>query len=443
MNARILLISKEKTLLRLLKKVLLGKRFHVETATSETESVTRSDRSEFDLAIMILGFEGQDKPESIRSTKQSSFQAFFLTKFESKNGFINLRKTAVYTWHIEREIHFSDFISDVSDLQRLITFQPVRTEPEFALDKIIGVSPEIEKLKQQIRKVSRISTKSVLLYGETGTGKELVAHAIHELSGDGFHSLKTLNCAAIPGNLFESAMFGHQAGAFTGATTTQKGLVEEAHQGTLFLDEIGELDLPHQAKLLRFLENGEYMPVGTTKVKYADVRIIAASNRDLEELVKQKKFRDDLFYRLNCIKLSLPPLCKRTQDIPVLVSHFLDEYSRAHCGVTPQFSESLIELLQNYPWPGNIRELKNAVDKILFWADQEYIDVPDLEPELAEKFLNILPAANISLAEMEKNHIFKCLEQNNWQIEQTASVLGIARQTLRRKLNKFNLDKPE
>lgn len=442
MNFRILLISKENALLRLLKKVLTKNQFNVETLSPETEAVQLKDKYEFDLAVTISGFTNEDNRSFDCGLQCSCFQAIFLSKYESANGFINAPKAVIYNWQMDREIHFKEFLGDTLGLLKSVpckSHQLVRVKSRDAIGKIIGAGSAMAKLKQEIGKASRFGGKPVLLFGETGTGKELAAHAIHGLSERSCYSLKTLNCSAIPAELFESLMFGHVAGAFTGASATQKGLVEEAHLGTLFLDEVCQLDLAHQAKLLRFLESGEYMPVGTTRVKHANVRIIAASNQNLEELVKQKKFRDDLYYRLDSIKLTLPPLRERVQDIPALVTHFLNEFALENNCAAPRFTNSLIELLQNYQWPGNVRELKNVIDKIMFGADKEYVDVPDLKPELAEKLLSALPATNISLAEMEKKYILWCLDQNDWKIEQTANVLGIARQTLRKKLYKFNL----
>ncbi len=256
-------------------------------------------------------------------------------------------RNATHTAHLEREV------------------EQLRAEAShrYQLGNLIGSAPSMQAVFRTVEKVAPLPT-TVLITGESGTGKELIAHALHSLSPRASHSLTALNCAAIPSNLIESELFGHERGAFTGAEARKPGLFEVAHQGTLFLDEIGELEPAVQAKLLRVLETGEFMRVGGTKPVRVDVRIVAATNRDLETMVEDKAFRADLYYRLNVVTVLLPPLRDRREDLPLLIRHFANARSRALDLPERSFSPAAIDLLMRYRWPGNVRELANLIERL-------------------------------------------------------------------------------
>ncbi|GBD06816.1 Nitrogen assimilation regulatory protein [bacterium HR21] len=265
--------------------------------------------------------------------------------------------------------------------------QPVRTEEEAQFQLLqwrYGIVGQSEALRQAMRLLLQVAPTelTVLITGETGTGKELFARAIHGLSPRRRHPFVSLNCAAIPETLLESELFGHVRGAFTGATSDRQGFFEVAHQGTLFLDEIGEMPLSTQAKVLRVLESGEFSPLGSSEIRRVDVRLIAATNRDLERAVREGTFRQDLYYRLNAVRIHLPPLRERPEDIPVLVEYFAARICE-RLGITFEgIAPEALELLQRYPWPGNVRELRNVVETLLTLERGAYITA-----EMVQRYL--------------------------------------------------------
>ncbi|MBI4717428.1 MAG: sigma-54-dependent Fis family transcriptional regulator [Planctomycetes bacterium] len=318
-----------------------------------------------------------------------------------------------------------------------------RIESAFEFNGIIGSSEALHREIKRLRKIAR-SKSTMLIVGETGTGKELFALALHENSPRAGKPFKVLNCAAVSETLLESELFGHVKGAFTGAVADRKGLIAAADGGTLFLDEIGDMPLSMQAKLLRTLETGEVMRVGTNDPQYYDVRFVAATNHDLAELVRQGTFREDLFYRLHAHgAIRLPPLRQRREDIPVLVHHFLQQANQEHgtsfIGVAPEVMRKLV----NYAWPGNVRELRNVIMRMCLEAEGPTLQVDDL-PETLRPSTDIVPAgppnlAGMSMADVERLHIMNTLRMFGGNREKTAAALGIGARTLYRKLREFGL----
>ncbi len=314
---------------------------------------------------------------------------------------------------------------------------------------MIGESAAIQRLSAQLRKV--VDTRvTVLIEGETGTGKELVASAVHYWSNRAERLFVAQNCAAMPENLLESELFGHRKGAFTGATEDKKGLFELADQGTLFLDEVGEMPLPLQAKLLRVLQEGEFRPVGSNQTKRVDVRIVAATNRTLEEEVREGRFREDLYYRLQVFPLQLPPLRDRGDDVLLLARHFLVRYAREFGRSSATFSQEAAELLRAYNWPGNVRELENEVQRLVIQMDEgETIVAPRHMSTRIGKVegapLRGLPSmpAGASLKEMmdqvEQAILRSALDEHDNNKSATAKTLGITREGLHKKLKKFGM----
>ena len=311
----------------------------------------------------------------------------------------------------------------------------------YKFGEIIGKSPVMQDVYQSLVKASA-SDANVVIYGESGTGKELVAQTIHNMSEQKEKAFIAVNCGAVPESLFEREFFGHRKGAFTGATMDKAGYFDRAHRGTLFLDEVGELSPTLQVKLLRVLQNGEYTPLGDTTSKKADVRIIAATNKDLKELLRKGLIREDFFYRIRVIVINLPPLRNRKEDIPLLIEHFLEQY--AHDEERPTIPGRIVEMLCAYHWPGNIRELQNELQRYLSEQYLEFIGNLNLEPGERNDMLGLVfDQGGLSFREsvetFEKRLIARVLEQNSGHTGKTASILDIPLRTLYRKMKKYQL----
>jgi formate hydrogenlyase transcriptional activator len=303
--------------------------------------------------------------------------------------------------------------------------------PETAFEGIIGRSLALRKVLQIVDRVAA-GDSTVMLLGETGTGKELVAKAIHNRSKRRDQGFVKLNCAAIPNGLLESELFGHERGAFTGAISQKIGRVELAHQGSLFLDEIGDIPLDLQPKLLRVLQEREFERLGSTRTKKVDVRVIAATHRDLEGMILEKQFRSDLFYRLNVVPILLPPLRERTEDIPPLVRHFVRQFSIKLGKPVDAIPQTTMDALRQHHWPGNIRELENVVERAVIFSSGPVLRIShqDLKTRLA-RGPNAGPAQ--TLEEVERNHILKTLKETRWVVSGPSGAairLGLNRSTL-------------
>jgi chemotaxis protein methyltransferase CheR len=311
---------------------------------------------------------------------------------------------------------------------------------EFNHENIIGRSDEINYVFYKVEQIAHTDT-NVLVLGETGTGKELVARAIHGLSQRQDRSLVKMNCAALPSNLIESELFGHEKGAFTNAQSRRLGRFEVANGTTLFLDEIGELPLDLQPKLLQVIETGEFERLGSSETIKVDVRIIAATNRNLEEEVRKGTFREDLWYRLNIFPITMPPLRARREDIPLLVHFFVNKISKRLGKSIEMVPVSVMDALQNYYWPGNIRELENVIERAVINSSGPKLHLVD---ELKNPGKD-LTKANRSLADVERDYIVRVLEQTNWKVSgqnSAAEILGLNRSTLRARLRKLDIRKP-
>ncbi len=306
---------------------------------------------------------------------------------------------------------------------------------------IVGESPAIERLREQVRRIAPSSGR-VLITGENGAGKELVALALHALSKRANGPFVKLNCAAIPKDLLESELFGHERGAFTGAVQSKKGRLEMADGGTLFLDEIGDLALEAQAKLLRAIETGELERVGGTRTARVDVRLIAATNKDLSEAVKAGDFREDLYFRLNVLPIVVPPLRERRTDIARLASHFLALFAAAEERPCPKLGDDARQLLEDYHWPGNVRELRNLMERAVVLVDDGTIEAADLLPWL-ESQPDESDDAGLKgrLARSEIENIRRALDAADWNVTQAAAGLGIDRTNLHRKMRKYGISR--
>ena len=307
---------------------------------------------------------------------------------------------------------------------------------------IIGQSPALDSLLRSAS-IAAMTDVTILIKGETGTGKEVLAHALQKASPRANKPFITLNCAALPESLIESELFGHKKGAFTGAITNQQGLFQAADGGTLFLDEINSLPVSIQAKLLRFLDSGECLSVGDTKPYKVDVRVIAATNSDLVRQIGEGQFRQDLYFRLNVVPLELPALSQRTEDIELLIKHFLSLFSSTHSIDPPQFSRQSLRVLRGYPWPGNIRELRNLCERLSILLAGRTIEPENLPFEFTRSFTekNIdsgfkLPEDGVELESLEADLIHQALNRTHGNRSQTARLLGLSRDTLLYRMRK-------
>jgi two-component system, NtrC family, response regulator AtoC len=321
-------------------------------------------------------------------------------------------------------------------------------QSKFGLENIIGESPAMKEVFDVVRQVA-VSRATVLLLGESGTGKELIAKAIHQLSPRARLPMVSVHCAALPATLLESELFGHEKGAFTGAHERRVGRFEQAQGGTLFLDEIGEIDATLQVKLLRFLGERTFERLGSNKTLMADVRLITATNKDLETLVKEGKFREDLFFRLRGLEIKLPPLRERKEDLPLLAKAFLNEFAAENNKKITEFTPDAFEAMMNYSWPGNVRELRTAVESAVVLARGERISLRDLPmtvrmaeggPSAAGGSPRSAAKGDLTVAEAEKQLIIRALRDCEGNRTLAATKLGMSRRTLHRKLHLYHLE---
>jgi DNA-binding NtrC family response regulator len=342
---------------------------------------------------------------------------------------------------IEKGLETKSLINEVRRLHR-------QQKEEFQNSHIHGVSPQIQYVKELIGMISKTHKTSVLIQGESGTGKELAANAIHYNGKRSNKPLMKINCSAIPDTLLESELFGYEKGAFTDAKNTKKGLFELADGGTVFLDEIGDMKPFLQSKILRVLENQTFMRVGGEREIKVDVRIIAATNKNLEALVREGVFRKDLYYRLKVMVIEMPPLRERAEDILLLSNLFIEENNREHNKNIRGFNEEAKKFLVQYHWPGNVRELKNVIERAMILTDQDLLSPKQLPFELRQTggFDRAVSAPElieitdeISLDHVEKMHLIKVLKRLEWNKSKASKILGISRATLRAKIKKYNL----
>ncbi len=343
---------------------------------------------------------------------------------------------------VEKALEHQQVIESREQLaeQKLYLQEEIRTEHNFA--EIIGQSRVLKRVLKQVETVAPTDS-TVLILGETGTGKELIARAVHHLSSRADHTLVKMNCSAIPTGLLESELFGHEKGAFTGAIAQKVGRFELAHKGTLFLDEVGDIPLELQPKLLRVLQDQEFERLGSTKTIRVDVRVVAATNADLQQMVTEKRFRSDLFYRLNVFPILIPPLRERPDDIPLLVRYFVQKYSRLRKKEIQSVPADVMVAFEGYHWPGNVRELENFIERAVILSHGHELRVPMAELKTATK---AVPDNANTLEEAERRQIIKVLKETNWVVGGplgAAARLGIKRTSLQFRMTKLNITRPK
>ncbi len=447
MNERILIVDDEKDILRALEFILSRDGYTVTTASRGEEALEKIKKEEFDLVLTDLRMEGIDGIEVLRRVKELNplTMVVIMTAYGTVESAVTAMKMGASDYIMKPFIN-----EDVRmRISRLIEHKKVKEEnillrqqlsQKFHGRAFLGNSPQIQELLGLLEKI--IPTKSnILILGESGTGKGLIAELIHYNSPRKDKPFISINCSAIPETLLESELFGYKRGAFTGAVSDKKGLITIADGGTLFLDEIGDMPLSLQAKLLKVIETGEITPLGDTIKRTVDLRIIAATNRDIEGMVKEGRFREDLYYRLAVIEIRIPSLRERKEDIPVLVNHFIREVAEENKKDVRGIDEDALSVLLRYGWPGNIRELKNVIERAVVLAHGEYIKLGDLP----EKIKSIPITTKVSslkeaLNEYEKNIILHTYRTYNKDKELTADALGIDLVTLYRKLKKYGIE---
>jgi len=336
--------------------------------------------------------------------------------------------------------HQIALLKDQLAQEKLYLEDEIRSELNF--EEIIGESPALRHVLGQVETVAPTDS-TVLIYGETGTGKELIARAIHNLSARRSNAFVKLNCAAIPTGLLESELFGHERGAFTGAVAQRIGRFELAHRGTIFLDEVGEIPLELQPKLLRVLQEREFERLGSTRTLHSDARLIAATNRNLTALVEEQKFRADLFYRLNVFPVHIPPLRERPEDVPSLVRHFAQQFSRKMNKNIRTIPAETMNALTQYHWPGNVRELQNVIERAVILSKGPVLNVA--LADLKRRAPDARPKLNDTLEEAERRHIQAVLEETHWVVggmNGAAARLGLNRSTLQFRMRKLGLTRP-
>jgi DNA-binding NtrC family response regulator len=428
--------------------LLLRKRGHrVTEAEGVTQAIKHIAENGFDLVVTDLRMPDGDGLDVLRAVKATATDAevILLTAYagwESAKEAIRLGAFDYFEKGREPDefFHRVDKALDERALRRENENLRRQVRDRFGPGGIVTRSAAMERVLDLVARVAPTDA-TVLIAGESGTGKEIIAKAIHHASARNRGPFVAVNCGALPEALLESELFGHVRGAFTGATATKRGLVEEAHRGTLLLDEIGEMPPALQVKLLRVLQSGEARPVGATQAITVDLRVLAATNRDLEHLVRQGAFREDLFYRLNVIALRVPPLRERRDDIAALAEHFLQRFARRQ-GRSLTLARPALERLLGHAWPGNVRELENAMERTAILARGDIVEPDDLPPAVASvAVLSAEAPAAETLAEAERTHILQVLARHGGSHSRAADALGIGRTTLWRKLKDYGLER--
>lgn len=434
---RILVVDDSPGTLEVLQRTLAAEGYQVFTSPSVAEAIAVLDRTQVDLVITDLKMpmvSGLDLVRHVRENLRDT-EIMMITGYPSIEGAVEAVKTGAEEY-LAKPFTDEELLSAV---RRALDKLHVRRhgwamwpEAPAARHGFIGESEIMREVFRAIAKATSTSA-TVLITGESGTGKELVARAIHYSSTRSAAPFVPVNCGGIPEGLLESELFGHVKGAFTGATESRAGFFHAADSGTVFLDEVSEMSLSMQVKLLRVLQDKEICMVGSERARKVDVRILAATNKDLATLVKKGAFREDLFYRLNVIMIAIPPLRERGDDVLLLVRHFAGKFAGESGKPPRRFSDEALQVLRNYVWPGNVRELENVIQRLIVMTDNDLIDVPDL-PSLMRFSALRETGFNRTLAEVEAEHIRNVLASVGGNKTRAAEILGIDRKTLREKI---------
>ncbi|MFO7931563.1 MAG: sigma-54 dependent transcriptional regulator [Desulfosalsimonas sp.] len=439
-----------------LKTVLKSWHYRISEAEDGRTAVDMAKNTPFDLILMDVRMAIMDGIDALIEIKSynPAIPIIIMTAYSSVDSAVEAMKAGAYDY-LTKPLDFDELKLTI---ERALEHTRLRDENKSLKDQlrtlsdtrqIVATSPEMKSLLEMVAAIAP-SEATVLVTGPSGTGKELIARAIHSNSNRSSGQMVTVNCAALTETLLESELFGHEKGAFTGADKRREGRFVQADKGTLFLDEVGEMSMAMQAKLLRVLQEGEIQRVGGETQVSVDVRIIAATNKDLSQMVAQGGFREDLFYRLNVVNIHVPPLCERTDDIPALAQHFVNLYAEKNRKKIKGFTPQAMDRLLKHSWPGNVRELENMVERAVILSPGEYITEKDLPLNISRTDEQTIKAAapentgtgdyGSSLDEIEKSAIVRALERAEGNKSEAARLLGITRRTLYNKLEKYGIE---
>ncbi len=445
-NVGILIVDDEPAIRDSLQKWFQEDGYRVETAESAVDALKKLQNAKWDIILLDIKMPGMDGLELQKRIADidKDIVVIMITAFASVDTAVQALKSGAYDY-VTKPID-PDYLSHLiknAIRQRKLSVENIQLRQQILEwsreDEIIGESSAIKKVFELIHAVSQTDT-TVMIRGESGTGKELIARAIHANSSRKYFPIITVNCGGLPEGVLESELFGHERGAFTGAQYRRKGRFEMADGGTIFLDEIGNVSLKTQMDLLRVIESKQFTRVGGNEIIHSDFRVICATNKDLEQAVKEGTLREDLYYRLNVFTIMLPPLRERRSDIPLLAQHFVNKYATAMNKGRIEISPEAMDLLVRYDWPGNIRELENAIERALVIGKNNQITGSDLPFQLSNG-VHPIPFGE-SLDSVEKSHIAFILDKYLWNISRSADILGIDRVTLYKKIEKYGLKRP-
>lgn len=444
---KMLIVDDDEVTRKLLHEIFVKEGFETRLAESGESAVAVLRREAFPIVISDIRMLELDGLAVLTEAKrrEPNCAVILMTGFGSMEGAVQAVQKGAFDY-VSKPFQIQELKAVVArawklwDSPRGKSATPMHTELDVSARGLIGKSPRMVEVYKMLARAA-MSSSTVLVRGESGTGKELVAHAIHDNSPRRQKKFVAVNCGALAENLLESELFGHVKGAFTGAVVDKRGLFEEASGGTLFLDEIGDLSPQLQVKLLRVLQECEVRPVGSNESRAVDVRVIAATHRDLDTLVKQGKFRDDLYYRLRVITIELPPLRERKEDLPELVGYFVSKYARKNGKHVSHFSDEAMQILSAHSWPGNIRELEHAIESAVALSTAPMLYPEDFPPEVLKKASSGGEVESEgSLESLEKTHILRVLQETQYNKSKASDILGIDRATLYRKAQRYGID---
>jgi DNA-binding NtrC family response regulator len=458
MRRKVLIVDDDPYLNTQLRKLLESEELSVDTVTSAQDALTALNSGDYSVLLTDLRMPGMGGMELIREVAQRRplVTTIVTTAFGSIDRVVEAMRLGAYDF-MTKPIDPTNLklVMERALRQRALQDEVLRLRKEmnesYSFDNIISRNPKMHAIFELVRHISG-TTSTVLIEGETGTGKELIAKAIHYSGEQRSGSLVSVNCAALPETLLESELFGHEKGAFTSADSRRKGRFELANNGTIFLDEIGDVSPTMQAKLLRVLQEKRFERVGGHESIEVDVRIVTATNKNLENLVKEGHFREDLYYRLNVIKIDVPPLRERTDDIPLLVTHFLEKYARPNEPPKKVAPETMERLLA-YRWPGNVRELENALERAAVTTVGDTISLDKLPPKVNGLSVNDHPSYEIDLKnplpfylkqateQIEREYILRALERSRGNVGRCAELCGLSRRSVSGKISQYQIDK--
>ena len=453
--ASILIVDDDRAQLTILQRILKREGYTVEIVEDSKAALKTLDKQMFDLVIsdmwMSSRFEGRDLLREIKRT-DPDLPVLIMTAFAELNDAVNLVAHEGAFYYLEKPIQVDVLKREVKQalqnrgaLGETVEDTDAST-PEIQIDEIVGESEKMQALFKNMARILHRGVTQVLITGETGSGKSLIARALHTHGNRKNKPFIAINCGAIPETLIESELFGHEKGAFTDAAQQKKGLFEVANEGVLFLDEIGDLPVQTQSKLLQVLEEREIRRIGGTQNIKVDVCVIAATNKNLIQAVRDGVFRDDLYFRLNVIPLHVPPLRDHPEDVPLLVNFLIQKFSKEYAEALPkQVTPQAMSALRRYQWPGNIRQLENYLRRIFVLSENEVIDMDELPPEILDTSLPTtdiefdIPEEGVSLDEIIKEYVCSALTKSNGTQIQAAKLLGISRRKLQHRMQKYGL----